>query len=215
MPSSESGGLENFWFSFNHGMVHFVQFDTETDLGHGILGPDQPGGSAGNPGEDSGPFGLADQQINWLVNDLKNVDRKKTPWVIAAGHRPWYVSGTVCPECQKAFEATLNQYSVDLVISGHVHVYERSAPIFNGTVDPNELNNPKFPWYITNGAAGHYDGLDTLNATLAPYSRAAFDTHYGWSRLVFHNCTHLTHEFVKSADGTVLDSATLFKGRKC
>ena len=83
MPSSESGGLENFWFSFNHGMVHFVQFDTETDLGHGILGPDQPGGSAGNPGEDSGPFGLADQQIKWLVNDLKNVDRQKTPWVIA------------------------------------------------------------------------------------------------------------------------------------
>ena len=83
MPSYESGGLENFWYSFNHGMVHFVQFDTETDLGHGILGPDQPGGSEGNPGEDSGPFGLVDQQINWLINDLKNVDRKKTPWVVA------------------------------------------------------------------------------------------------------------------------------------
>ncbi|KAF8968595.1 metallophosphoesterase [Flammula alnicola] len=215
MPSSESGGLENFWFSFDHGMVHFVQFDTETDLGHGILGPDQPGGSEGNPGEDGGPFGLADQQINWLKNDLRNVDRKKTPWVIAAGHRPWYVSGEVCAECQEAFESILNQNSVDLVISGHVHVYERAAPIFNGTIDPNELNNPKFPWYITNGAAGHYDGLDTLNAVLSPFSRAAIDTDYGWSRLTFHNCTHLTHEFVRSSDGTVLDSATLFKDRKC
>jgi acid phosphatase type 7 len=27
-----------------------------------------------------------------LKNDLAAVDRKKTPWVIAAGHRPWYVS---------------------------------------------------------------------------------------------------------------------------
>lgn len=79
MPSSESGGLENFWYSFDHGMVHFVQIDTETDLGHGLIGPDQPGGSGG---EDSGPFGLADQQINWLTNDLKSVDRNKTPWVI-------------------------------------------------------------------------------------------------------------------------------------
>jgi hypothetical protein len=33
MPSFESGGLENFWYSFDFGMTHFVQFDTETDLG--------------------------------------------------------------------------------------------------------------------------------------------------------------------------------------
>ncbi|KDR66696.1 hypothetical protein GALMADRAFT_80567 [Galerina marginata CBS 339.88] len=215
MPSSQSAGLENFWYSFDHGMVHYVQFDTETDLGHGILGPDQPGGSGGSPGEDSGPFGLMDQQTNWLKKDLANVDRKETPWVIVAGHRPWYVSGEICSECQLAFESILNQYSVDLVLSGHFHVFERTAPIFNGTVDPNELNNPRFPWYITNGAAGHYDGLDTLDSTLAPFSRKAIDTDYGWSRLTFHNCTHLTHEFVKSGNGAVLDSATLFKSRKC
>ena len=88
MPSSESAGLENFWYSFDHGMVHYVQFDTETDLGHGILGPDQPGGSGGNPGEDGGPFGLVDQQINWLKNDLAKVDRSKTPWVIAGPFYP-------------------------------------------------------------------------------------------------------------------------------
>ncbi|KAK9384785.1 hypothetical protein V1515DRAFT_541334, partial [Lipomyces mesembrius] len=35
MPSNESGGLESFWYSFDHGMVHFIQIDTETDLGHG------------------------------------------------------------------------------------------------------------------------------------------------------------------------------------
>jgi hypothetical protein len=33
MPSSESGGVENFWYSFDFGMTHYVQFDTETDLG--------------------------------------------------------------------------------------------------------------------------------------------------------------------------------------
>lgn len=133
-----------------------------------------------------------------------------------AGHRPLYVSTSdVCPQCQQGFETTLNQFSVDLVLAGHSHVYERSAPVFQNVSDPNELNNPKFPWYIVNGAAGHYDGLDTLPSVLNPFSRAAFDTHYGWSRLTFHNCTHLTQEFVSSADGSVLDSATLFKDRKC
>ena len=67
------------------GMVHFVQIDTETDLGHGIVGPDEPGGS---DEEDSGPFGLANQQINWLTKDLRTVDRKKTPWVVVGQFFP-------------------------------------------------------------------------------------------------------------------------------
>ena len=30
-------------------------------------------------------------------------------------------------------------------------------------------------------------------------------------RLTFHNRTHLTHEFIASANGSVLDSPTLYK----
>ena len=86
MPSSESGGLENFWYSFDHGMVHFVQIDTETDLGHGIIGPDEP---EGPEGDESGPFGLVNQQINWLAKDLRTVDRKKTPWVVVGQFFPF------------------------------------------------------------------------------------------------------------------------------
>jgi hypothetical protein len=71
--------------------------------------------------------------------------------------------------------------------------------------------------YITNGAAGHYDGLSTM-ATPQPYQRFGLDTRnarYGWSKLTLHNCTHLTHEFVASKNGTVLDTATLFMNRTC
>ncbi|KAF8717619.1 hypothetical protein AX14_012095 [Amanita brunnescens Koide BX004] len=218
MPSAESKGTGNFWYSFDHGMVHYVQFDTETDLGHGEIAPDEPGGSEG---EDSGPFGsYKDAQINWLQADLAAVDRKKTPWIVVAGHRPWYISvsnssGDVCEECRASFEPIFLQYSVDLVLSGHVHAYERNAPVRYTDADPNGLDNPSAPWYITNGAAGHYDGLDTLDTPLQSYSRFAQDTAYGWSRLTFHNCSHLTHEFVASANGSVLDTATLFKNREC
>ena len=79
MPSAESGGVENFWYSFDHGMTHYIQLDTETDLGHGYIGPDEPNGSEGFS---EGPFGIMNQQTTWLENDLKSVDRTKTPWVI-------------------------------------------------------------------------------------------------------------------------------------
>ncbi|KDQ59171.1 hypothetical protein JAAARDRAFT_68699 [Jaapia argillacea MUCL 33604] len=213
MPSEESGGLGNFWYSFDHGMVHYVQFNTETDLGRGLVGPDEVNGT---DGEYSGPFGeWRDEQIEWLEKDLMSVDRRKTPWVVAAGHRPWYVSAPICVPCQRAFEPLFTKYSVDLVLSGHNHLYERVAPMANNISDPKELNNPSFPWYITNGAAGHYDGLGAFTLPMKGYSREGFNTSYGWSRLVFHNCSHLAHEFVASGNGSVLDRATLFKGREC
>lgn len=86
MPSDVSGGVENFWYSWNHGMVHFITFNTETDFPNA---PDEPGGEGA---EFAGPFAPSGAQLAWLAKDLAAVDRKKTPWVIAAGHRPWYVS---------------------------------------------------------------------------------------------------------------------------
>ncbi|EXJ73453.1 uncharacterized protein A1O5_03213 [Cladophialophora psammophila CBS 110553] len=220
MPSAESGGTGNFWYSFDHGMTHFVQVDTETDLGHGFVAPDEPGGVEG---EDSGPFNTTiDAQTKWLEADLASVNRTATPWVIVAGHRPWYLSnandsGTICWTCKDVFEPLYIKYGVDLVLSGHAHVYERQNPLANGIMDPAGLNNPKAPWYITNGAAGHYDGLDNLQYPLMDYSRFGLDTlnkTYGWSKLTFHNSTHMTHEFVASKSGEVLDLATLYKARK-
>lgn len=221
MPSNESKGTGNFWYSFDHGMAHYIQLDTETDLGHGFIAPDEPGGS---DDEDSGPFNtIMNAQTTWLANDLAAVNRSQTPWIIVAGHRPWYVStqnvsSNVCWMCKDVFEPLFIQYNVDLVLSGHQHVYERNAPLANGVVDPNELNNPSAPWYITNGIGGHYDGLDPFLFPLQTYQRFGLDISnatYGWSRLTFNNCTHLTHDFIASGNGSVLDSATLFKNRTC
>ncbi|EFX05024.1 metallo-phosphoesterase [Grosmannia clavigera kw1407] len=221
MPSALSGGTGNFWYSFDDGMTHFIQLDTETDLGHGFIAPDEVGGVEGMGA--SSVNATLDAQSTWLEADLAAVNRSRTPWVVVAGHRPWYLShantsGTICWSCKDVFEPLLLKYSVDLVLSGHAHVYERQAPLANGKVDPNELNNPSSPWYITNGAAGHYDGLDALQTPRQSYSRFGLDTTnatYGWSRLTFHNCSYLTHDFISSSNGSVLDSATLFKDRNC
>ncbi|KAF9235697.1 Metallo-dependent phosphatase-like protein [Melanogaster broomeanus] len=213
MPADESGGNGNFWYSFDYALAHFILIDTETDLPEGLQSPDEYGGS--DAGANSGPFGYPNEQINWLEKDLASIDRTKTPWVIVGLHRPWYIaaknaSGTVCLACQQAFEPLMVKYGVDLYMQGHVHAYERNKPMSNYSVDPAGLNNPQYPWSIVNGAAGHYDGLSVL-LTPPYYVDYSIDTAYGWSRLTFHNRTHLTHEFVASANGTVLDSATLYK----
>jgi acid phosphatase type 7 len=188
-------------------MVHYVQFNTETDFPNA---PDLPGGSGA---EDAGPFAPDGVQLAWLKKDLASVDRKKTPWVIAGGHRPWYVSTPGCTDCQVAFEPLLLEYGVDLVLSGHVHFYDRQAAVDNGTAQ-EITDNPTAPWYITNGAAGHYDGLDTPTYPLVPTSRKLLLV-YGWNLFTVHNCTHLTTEFIASGNGSVLDTATLIKDRTC
>lgn len=210
MPGDVSGGQGNFWYSYDYGMAHFISLDTETDLGHGLVGPDE-----GSP-EFSGPFGLMNQQINWLVNDLANVNRTSTPWVIAYGHRPFYASTSgICANCVTAFEDIFYQYGVDLYFSGHSHVYERMAPIYRNTVDPNGVNNPAATLYMLNGAAGHYDGLDKFSLPLKSYSRFAQATDYAWSMLQFHNCTHLTQLGINSTNNAVFDQVTLYKNRTC
>ncbi len=206
------GNTSNMWYSFNHGMTHYVTLSSETDLGN-YLAPDAVGGPEK---EASGPFGSKGQQIAWLKSDLAAVNRTETPWIIATTHRPWYVSGKntssdFCTVCKDVFEPLFLQYNVDLVMHGHVHVYERSQPIADYKPDPKGLNNPSSPWYIVNGVAGHYDGLDAFQLPLKNYSVVAQNSTYGWSRLTFHNRTHLTHEFVASANGSILDTATLFK----
>lgn len=125
MPSEESGGVSNFWYSFDYGLAHFIILNTETDLPVGLQAPDAPGGT--DAGADNGPFGYPNQQYDWFENDLASIDREKTPWVVVGLHRPWYIgvknsSGDVCLTCQQAFEPLMIKYGVDLYMQGHVHV---------------------------------------------------------------------------------------------
>lgn len=79
MPATESGGTGNMWYSFDHGMAHFISLDSETEFGNGIVGPDET--SLIN----TGPFGAyQNAQVDWLAKDLAAVDRTRTLWVIVS-----------------------------------------------------------------------------------------------------------------------------------
>lgn len=209
MPTEnqQNGFYQNMWYSWDYGMVHFVQLNTETDF---TGAPDELNGGSGN---NAGPFGFPNQQINWLDADLAAVDRKKTPWVVVSGHRPFYsaASGSLCVTCREAFESVILKHKVDLVWHGHVHYYERDAPIANGNPDPKGLNNPSSPWYITNGAAGNIEGHSTANAPWPNYTVEVNQANFGWSKLTFHNSSYITEQFISSQTNDVLDEATLYK----
>ncbi|KAL8292964.1 hypothetical protein RQP46_000658 [Phenoliferia psychrophenolica] len=202
--------LPPFFYSYDYGMVHYVMFDTETDLGNGLVAPDEPGGSSDfTTTYAQGSY--TNQQVDWLRADLAAVDRTLTPWVIAAGHRPWY-SPEGCDVCQDAFESLFLEYDVDIVLQGHVHNMQLVAPIANGTLDPAGFHNPSAPAYVINGAAGHFEGLDTLPA-LQNYTVFSNDVEYGYSKLFFQDKKNAVISFIGSNSGEVLHSVTLYKER--
>jgi acid phosphatase len=195
-----------FWYSFEYGMAHIVMINTETDF------PNAPDGTDGSAKLNSGPFGKTNQQTEFLKADLASVDRSVTPWVIVAGHRPWYSTGTGndCTACQAAFEDIFYQYGVDLGVFGHVHNSQRFAPVYNGTADANGMNDPKAPMYIVAGGAGNIEGPDAPGVEPS-YTEFAYGSGYSYATVRFVDEQHLQVDFYQSSNGTLLDSSTLYK----
>ncbi|KAF0898863.1 hypothetical protein E2562_011925 [Oryza meyeriana var. granulata] len=138
VPSEESGSNTKFYYSFNAGGIHFIMLGAYVD------------------------YNRTGAQYSWLQKDLRKIDRRVTPWVVAAWHPPWYNSYSSHYqefECMRqAMEGLLYQHGVDIVFSGHVHAYERMNRVFNYTLDPCG------PVYITIGDGGNVEKIDIDHA---------------------------------------------------
>ncbi|CAL5874278.1 uncharacterized protein PFLUO_LOCUS8567 [Penicillium psychrofluorescens] len=195
-----------FWYSFEYGMAHIVMIDTETDF------PSAPDGQDGSAGLDGGPFGAPHQQLDFLAADLASVDRSVTPWLVVAGHRPWYSTGSDngCAPCQDAFESLFYKYGVDVGVFGHVHNSQRFYPVNNSIADPHNMTNPSAPMYIVAGGAGNIEGLDSPGSEPS-YTAFAYGDDYSYATLNFVDQKHLQVTFIRSSTGDVLDSSVLYK----
>ncbi len=143
----------NLYYSFDINNIHFISVNSEI------------------------PYNFDDSYRtefqSWLKNDLKKTNKR---WKIVFLHRPLYCSfdsdyhcGSSSKKMRNLLEETLHDNKVDLILSGHVHAYERLYPIYNGEIDKKSVNedktiykNPKYPVHIVCGAAGSrqklYDG---------------------------------------------------------
>ena len=167
MPSASSGGVENMWYSFNIGPVHFVSINTETDF---------PGAEETDTGDShifwlkAGHFAGEGQYLKWLEDDLKAADAARKsghrPWIIAGGHRAlgWIDKSGV--------KELFDKYKVDLYFAGHAHTYFRDPPVRAGKVTSSEKRVFKdVDGYIQVIAGGA--GSDETDYIVAPKCNAS------------------------------------------
>lgn len=96
------------YYSFDWGCAHFVALDSELYY------------------QDDG--GSPEEQKVWLERDLEASGK---PWKIAYLHRPLYSSSEHGSDkrIREDLEPVFAHHGVDLVFSGHDHVYERTVPV--------------------------------------------------------------------------------------
>jgi hypothetical protein len=128
---------QNFWYDFDYANVHWISLSSEHDL------------SDGSP------------QKNFLISSLNiaKSNRQNIPWIVITIHKPLYCSDTGTPGGYAALlESTFLLYDVDLVVTGHMHVYERIHPVNQSivTVYPVEKDHVSGDVYYSEGKGPVY-----------------------------------------------------------
>ena len=99
------------------------------------------------------------EQLEWLEKELRNAG---SAWKICYFHHPLYSSGRhgSATDLRTLLEPLFLKYGVNVVFSGHEHLYERIKP-------------QKGIYYFTSGAAGHLrrGGIRKTGLTAAGYDQ--------------------------------------------
>ena len=125
---AEAGGVPSgneSYYSFDYGRIHFVVLNSH-DL-------------------DRRP---AATMAQWLREDLAKTSPKKTDWIIAYWHHPPYTKGShdsdkehQLIEMREHIMPILESNGVDLVLTGHSHIYERSMLMDGAYETPTVAEN--------------------------------------------------------------------------
>ncbi len=118
MPSNGEPSETNFYWSMDYSYVHIVALSTET------------------------AFDQNSPQFKWFIQDMENVNRTNTPFIIVMFHRPFYNSNLGRKKLayylflstnnfqdiqiersafRVLYEDYFLHYCVDAVFAGHVH----------------------------------------------------------------------------------------------
>jgi hypothetical protein len=187
---SGAGEAPNNWFySFNVGLVHFAFISTEIYFKK-TLEPN-----------------MVERQLEWLRQDLAaaNTNRNATPWLIVIGHRPMYCTsdkrncGNNAALLRASLEDLFYEQGVDLYVCGHQHNYERMYDVYKSKTW-KRTTNMKATTHILSGASGQY----MLSIMRKSFEKEAQDfdafrnSIFGYSRLQVYNSTHIKWQQVQS-----------------
>jgi hypothetical protein len=195
MPAPAPGA---FWWSTDVGPLHLLFLSSEH------------------------AFAPASAQWAWAQADLAAVDRAATPWVAAVLHRPIYSAAVLEWEDHSpggklavALEPLLQGGAVDLVLAGHIHSWEYTHPVRNGTVVARPSGagnatyvNPGAPIYVVQGTSGALPENVFFDPPPA-WSASRILGSFGYGRLRV-NASALEYSYV-GLTGVVLDAFAITK----
>jgi len=200
MPGDSQGGRGNFWYSFDFGNVHLLSMSTEDDYSTGSV------------------------QYKFIEADLASARADPSiVWIMVAGHRPYYSSDADEYDSHKPGCALLHyleplfiKYQVDMVLTGHMHCYERTYPVNNGTVHatPGQkvFTKPDWPIYMVQGTAGALIVEKWIDPQPAWSANRQLAYGYGRMQIQVSGSNHTLHYQYKSGmAGTVLDELIIYK----
>jgi hypothetical protein len=171
--SSPGGSGDSMYYSWSLGPVFFLACNSETAI-------------------DTGDF--SKKQQAWMESTLAAVDRSKFPFLVVYHHRPMYCSN--CQTQQYAAilraqaEAMYLRHGVDMVLTGHVHDYERTFPMYNWTVVSTSYADPAAPVYVVQGASGNREGNDHNWPSNMPAWSAAHSSAIGFATMLALNISY-------------------------
>ncbi|CAL1353612.1 unnamed protein product [Linum trigynum] len=164
-------------------------------------------------------YGKYTPQYQWLEAELPKVNRTETPWLIVMVHSPWYNSYNYHymegETMRVMYESWLVDAKVDLVLSGHVHAYERSERIsnvayniVNGKCGP--VKNQDAPVYVTIGDGGNIEGLANNMTNPQPEYSAFREASFGHAILDIKNRTHAHYSWHRNQDGYATEADSMW-----
>jgi len=142
------------------------------------------------------------EQYKFLESNLKtSSEDPNIDWIIVFFHSPLYSSADSdfkIPNFRLIYQPLFDLYGVDLVVSGHIHAYERTQPLkFNEIItDESDFSyvNPEGQIYVTVGSGGinHYKFSKTSDWVVVQN-----DVYYGFLNIkLSSNGEILTGEFI-------------------
>ncbi|MDO4733586.1 MAG: metallophosphoesterase, partial [Bacillota bacterium] len=145
LPENGPSDLLHHFYSFSYENAHFIFLDSA------YMGLQRP------------------EYVNWLRNDLTNSGRE---WNILVCHYPLYPAADLSNDVERAqaqrsiWDSSLKELGIDLVLSGHQHLYMRSKPVSGGELSPDG------PIHIQVNSGGLY----TIQVSDFPYIEQSYVT---------------------------------------
>ena len=207
MIDSSSGHVNNFFYSCNIGLIHFVAYNTQFYVENDAA--------------------MIRKQYEFLQNDLTkaNSNRHNRPWIVAMGHHPFYCN---CPDrkCTHGRQRSLfshgfqleelfYKHGVDINIAGHEHFYERMYPVFRGQVCSGHQStyvNPRATVHFTSGSPGNKWKLSSFTRPRPHFTAFGLRRH-GINVISDVNTHSIKVDFVL-ANGQYADSVKIVNGNR-